>query len=223
MEAASARPAVIAAEIRYPGGKISTPRRNSIPSQKCKSVDRWEQGFAALSKFRRRKGHCCPPQDHVEGKFKLGSWTIVQRYRKDDLSVERKKRLDRIDFVWNWRDFAWEQGYAALLKFKRREGHCRVPFRHHEGKYWLGSWVSVQRRKQNVMLPKRRARLKRSAFYGKRRGAVTLIGGNPAAHGETVGRYLDRPERGEAACRHGWRWRIFDFIQCREPQSSSAS
>ena len=173
-------------------------RRNSIKSWK----DRWEQGFAALSKFRRRKGHCCPPQDHVEGKFKLGSWTIVQRYRKDDLSVERKKRLDRIDFVWNWRDFAWEQGYAALLKFKRREGHCRVPFRHREGKYWLGSWVSVQRRKQNVMLPKRRARLKRSALYGKRRGAVTLIGGNPAAHGETVGRYLDGPPRREAANMH---------------------
>ena len=69
----------------------------------------------------RRKGHCCPPQRHLERKYNLGSWVIVQRYRKDDLSVERKKRLDRIGFVWNWRDFVWERGFAALLKFKQRE------------------------------------------------------------------------------------------------------
>ncbi|MFZ1150794.1 MAG: helicase associated domain-containing protein [Xanthobacteraceae bacterium] len=39
--------------------------------------DRWEQGFAALSKFRRRKGHCCPPLRHVEGKYNLGPWVIT--------------------------------------------------------------------------------------------------------------------------------------------------
>src|SRR5215468_10244549 len=116
-------------------------KRKSIKTQK----DRWEQGFAALRKFRRRKGHCCPPQDHLEGKYNLGAWVIVQRYRKDDLSVARKKRLDRIGFVWNWRDFAWERDLASLLKFKRREGHCRVHLLHREGKYRLGSWVAVQR------------------------------------------------------------------------------
>jgi len=138
--------------------------------------DRWEQGFAALSKFRRRHGHCCPPQDHMEGKFKLGSWVISQRYRQDDLSAQRKKRFDRIGFVWNWRDFAWERGFAALLKFKRREGHCRVPLQHREGKYKLGSWVGVQRRKKNVMSPKRRARLNKIGFIWKaRRGRLAHL------------------------------------------------
>jgi Helicase associated domain len=56
--------------------------------------DRWEQGFAALSKFRRRKRHCLPSRHHLEGKFKLGQWVTTQRYLKDDLSVERKRRLD---------------------------------------------------------------------------------------------------------------------------------
>jgi hypothetical protein len=110
--------------------------------------DRWEQGFTALRKFRRRKGHCCPPQRHVEGKYNLGSWVITQRYRKDGLSVVRKKRLDRIGFVWNGRDFAWERGFAALLNFKRRERHCHVRHLHREGDYKLGSWVVVQRRKR---------------------------------------------------------------------------
>ena len=91
----------------------------------------------------------------MEGKYNLGAWVIVQRYRKDHLSVERKKRLDKIGFVCNWRDFAWERGFAALLKFKRREGHCRVRGLHREGKYKLGSWVAVQRGKKerNVAQP----------------------------------------------------------------------
>jgi len=89
-------------------------------------TDRWEKGFAALSRFRVRKGHCLPSRYHVEGKFKLGPWVMAQRYYKDNLSVERKRRLDAIGFVWDWIDYRWEQGFTALLRFKRREGHCRV-------------------------------------------------------------------------------------------------
>jgi hypothetical protein len=128
--------------------------------------DRWEQGFAALRKFRRREGHCCPPQRHVEGKYNLGAWVVTQRYRKDGLSVERKRRLDRIGFVfdWNWRDVAWERGLAALLNFKRRWGHCRVPGLHREGKYKVGYWVATQRRKKKVLSPKRKARLNKIGF-----------------------------------------------------------
>ena len=80
------------------------------------NIDRWEQGFAALSKFRARKGHCLPPSRHVEGKFKLGVWVRTQRYYKDDLSVDRKRRLDAIGFVWDWIDYRWEQGFTALFE-----------------------------------------------------------------------------------------------------------
>jgi hypothetical protein len=126
--------------------------------------DRWEQGFAALSKFRRRKRHCRPLRDHLEGKFKLGQWVATQRYLKDDLSVERKKRLDAIGFVWNWRDDRWEQGFAALLKFKRREGHCRVPIRYQEENFKLGYWVSTQRRKRTELPALRKRRLNKIGF-----------------------------------------------------------
>jgi hypothetical protein len=127
-------------------------------------TERWEQGFAALSKFRRRKKHCRPSQDHLEGKFKLGQWVTTQRYLKDDLSVKRKKRLDTIGFVWSWRDDRWEQGFAALLTFKRREGHCRVPIRHHEENFRLGHWVSTQRRKRTKLRALRKRRLNKIGF-----------------------------------------------------------
>jgi hypothetical protein len=128
--------------------------------------DRWEQGFAALSKFRRRKRHCLPSRHHLEGKFKLGQWVTTQRYLKDDLSVERKKRLDAIGFVWNWREYLWEQGFAALSRFKHREGHCRVPIQHREGDFRLGYWVSTQRKKGPTYQMCESADLKRSALCG---------------------------------------------------------
>jgi hypothetical protein len=126
--------------------------------------ERWEQGLAALSKFRKRKRHCCPSRHHLEGKFKLGRWVNTQRYLKDDLSVERKKRLDRIGFVWNWREYLWERGFAALSKFKHREGHCRVPIRDREGNFRLGYWVSTQRRKRTELPALRKRRLNKIGF-----------------------------------------------------------
>jgi hypothetical protein len=126
--------------------------------------DRWEQAFAALSKFRRRKRHCLPSRHHLEGTFKLGQWVATQRYLKDDLSVERKRRLDAIGFVWDWRNHRWEQGFAALLKFKHREGHCRVPIQHREGDFGLGYWVSTQRKKRTDLPDVRKRRLKKIGF-----------------------------------------------------------
>jgi hypothetical protein len=148
------------------------------PKRKRKLIktrkDRWGEGFAALAKFRRRTGHCCPPQHHRESKYNLGQWVTTQRYLKDDLSVERKRRLDRIGFVWNWLDFAWELAFAALLKFKRREGHCHVSTQHREGNFRLGQWISMQRRTKTKMSAKRRARLNKIGFVWKeKRGALS--------------------------------------------------
>jgi hypothetical protein len=136
------------------------------------NTDRWEKGFAALAKFRARKGHCCPSCYHIEGKFNLGPWVSTQRYYKDNLSAKRKRRLTALGFVWNWRDHRWEQGFTALLKFKRREGYCRVPTLHSEGNYKLGWWVSTQRRNKKELSAKRKARLNKIAFvWNESKGA----------------------------------------------------
>ena len=113
---------------------------------------RWEQGFAALCKFRRRKGHCCPPLRHVEGKYNLGAWVIVQRYRKDHLSVERKKRLDKIGFVWNARDFAWERGFAALLKIQATRRTLSRPWFTPRRKVqtWIVGCGAARKKERNV-------------------------------------------------------------------------
>ena len=60
----------------------------------------WEEGFAALTTFKAREGHCLVPQRHIEGTFKLGQWVGVQRQSRDTMSAERRRRLDAIGFVW---------------------------------------------------------------------------------------------------------------------------
>ena len=126
--------------------------------------DAWEKGFAALTKFKTRKGHCRVPQNYVEGNCKLGQWVSVQRYNRKTIDVERKQRLNKIGFVWDWRDYAWEKGFVALTKFKARNGHCLVPALHTERKLKLGSWVTMQRRSKNKMSAKRRTRLNDIGF-----------------------------------------------------------
>ena len=48
--------------------------------------------------FKSREGHCRVPRGHEEGSFKLGTWVVNQRNRRNNLSVERKQRLKAI--VW---------------------------------------------------------------------------------------------------------------------------
>jgi hypothetical protein len=62
----------------------------------------------------------------------------VQRYSKDIMPAKRRKRLSAIGFVWDWRENVWEKDFAALTKFKAREGHCRVPSFRIEGRFMLG-------------------------------------------------------------------------------------
>lgn len=63
----------------------------------------WEEAFAALQAFKAREGHCHVPADHVEGARHLGYWVTVQRRCRKKMDSERKRRLDKIGFVWNGR------------------------------------------------------------------------------------------------------------------------
>src|SRR5262249_39435851 len=128
----------------------------------------WELGFAAFLKFKKRERHCLVPALHIEGGFRLGRWVSKQRTCKEkgSLSPERIERLNAEDFVWDSLEEAWEEGFAALLRFKKRERHCRVPAEHIEGRYPLGKWVTKQRtnKKKGSLSAERLKRLIRAGF-----------------------------------------------------------
>jgi len=59
---------------------------------------------------------------------------------------------------------AWNKGFAMLLAFKKREGHCCVLRDHRENGYRLGQWVAVQRYNQENHDDWRRAQLDKIGF-----------------------------------------------------------
>ncbi len=124
----------------------------------------WEKGFTALTKFKARGGHCRVPRHQLEGAFNLAKWVRKQRANQKTISSERQQRLDAIGFVWGVLDSQWEEGFAALTQFKAREGHCRVPASHMEGKFNLGRWVTVKRRDRNILSAERRNQLDAIGF-----------------------------------------------------------
>jgi rubredoxin len=124
----------------------------------------WEEGFAALTAFKTREGHCRVPYLHVEGAFKLGQWVSDRRRAKDTISAERKQRLDDLGFIWDPHEGFWEEGFAALANFRAREDHCRVPKHHDEGTFKLGFWVRNQRKLRDTLSAERRQRLDAIGF-----------------------------------------------------------
>jgi superfamily II DNA or RNA helicase len=131
-------------------------------------ADDWERGFSALKVFHDREGHCSVSQRHTEGNYRLSIWVNRQRMNKDSMADERKQRLDALGFVWDpladASAHAWERGFAALKVFRDREGHCRVPIKHTERDYSLGSWVKTQRKKKDSVTGDRQQRLDALGF-----------------------------------------------------------
>ena len=124
----------------------------------------WEQNFATLQKFRKRKGHCCVAATYQIDGLKLGLWVQSQRLKKDSLTLDRVKRLNSLGFSWDPLAEQWEQNFAALQKFRKREGHCGVPESHQVDRLKLGQWVRVQRSRKDRLTPDRLKRLNSLGF-----------------------------------------------------------
>jgi hypothetical protein len=119
----------------------------------------WNFWFGLLLVFQEREKHCNVPRGHKEGDYSLGAWVTKQRFKKDTLTPERRQRLDKIGFDWDPINSQWEEGFAALLIFKKREKHCNVHYSYIEGVYPLGSWVKHQRRIKDSLSKERKKRL----------------------------------------------------------------
>ncbi len=93
------------------GSWVSNQRGNKVatPIERQKRLDElgflwdarettWDENFAYLKTYAEREGHCCVPVSHRENGFRLGLWVRNQR-NKDDMSEERRRRLDELGFV----------------------------------------------------------------------------------------------------------------------------
>ncbi len=107
--------------------------------------DIWNKGYELLFRYKKDNGHFRVPQNYKTSHFNLGKWTYVQRQNHQKLSKSRKNRLNNVGFTWDPLEEDWNQGYAALTRYKKEFGNTRVPQRFNYNNYQLGSWVSSQR------------------------------------------------------------------------------
>ena len=107
--------------------------------------DGWEEAFSALKEFRKKEGHCLVGQKLVVNGLKLGIWVSKQRSRKELVTPERIKRLNSINFSWDPLTEQWDKAFSVLLKFSKREGHCRIPRNLMHNGFKLGLWANNQR------------------------------------------------------------------------------
>jgi len=126
----------------------------------------WNQMFEQLKAFKKKHGHCDVP-DRWKENSKLGIWVGNQRMKKDHLSSEKRSRLDSIGFDWNPREAAWNQMFEQLLAFKKKYGHCNVPFSYSENKK-LGSWVANLRSRKYRLSQNNLAKLDSLGFEWRR-------------------------------------------------------
>ncbi|MES2345355.1 MAG: helicase associated domain-containing protein [Chlamydiota bacterium] len=116
-------------------------------------ADRWYEGFNILKGYVQREGHASVPAKHVEGSFKLGVWMRTQKYSYIKQSYGKKLSQEKINLLeslaeWSWDnqiEESWNEGYEALMKFVKINGHGDVPARHVMEGFELGTWVSGQR------------------------------------------------------------------------------
>jgi len=127
-------------------------------------TEKWNESMCLLEKFVEREGHCRVPRRYKEEGFALGNWVLRQRNNKDILTSDRLIRLNAAGFVWDILAEQWEEGFSRLRQFKQREGHCRVPDKHKEGDFALGTWVATQRSSKHKPSTENIARLDALGF-----------------------------------------------------------
>jgi superfamily II DNA or RNA helicase len=105
----------------------------------------WFERYGELLSYKEEFGNCDVPKRMRERK-KLANWVVQQRVGRNAgrLSEEKIALLDRLGFKWHPGGHRWRENYLALVEFKQRFNHCRVPQEWPENKR-LATWVCTQR------------------------------------------------------------------------------
>lgn len=124
--------------------------------------DKWELGFRSVKEYAEREGHAKVPIKYktVDG-YRVGGWVVLQRTTKDNLSLERRVRLEELPgWSWDLLSDQWEDAFCHLNEFVEINGHTKVPqsYKTADG-YRLGAWVSKQRAKKESISLERKVQL----------------------------------------------------------------
>ena len=114
----------------------------------------WDFYFGLLTKFVIENGHSSPVKTFVDiNGFALGSWVANQRVNKDNLSLERSKKLESLpNWAWNSNEKKWLDAFEILKEHSIKTKTCTVDRRSKwPNNFGLDSWVIDQRIKHSEL------------------------------------------------------------------------
>jgi hypothetical protein len=122
----------------------------------------WNFWFGLLEVFVESEEHASVSKDfRTADGYRIGNWVSKQRTEKDNISLERKARLEALP-GWSWNSWTdkWEEGFRYLNEFAEREGHVKISqdYKSPDG-YRVGIWINTQRTTKDSMSLVRRKRL----------------------------------------------------------------
>lgn len=143
----------------------------------------WEFWFGLLQQYKETFGDCLVPADHIFEGYPLGKWVTFQRtlQQEERILLERKEKLNSLEFIWNKYSNAWDLAFAHLTAYVEMHGDCLVPTNYQtpDG-YRLGDWVVRTRYRRNNLTNHQEKRLKKLGFVWNsideqwRRGVAAL-------------------------------------------------
>jgi len=108
----------------------------------------WKQRIHDLKAFKKIHRHCNVPYEYQPNPA-LGCWVsnLRKRKKRGELAEDIILVLDGLGFCWV-RKATWRQRIHDLKAFKKKHGHCMVPFRYPPNPF-LGRWVKFVRNAKN--------------------------------------------------------------------------
>lgn len=106
---------------------------------------KWEIKYLKLCEFYNRYNNCNVTKDHIEYYGILNQWIQTQRkdYEKGILALDRKERLSKINFIWNYHDYIWNKKYVCVRYYLRKYPGKQLP---KEAKYNLYAWFKYNKK-----------------------------------------------------------------------------
>lgn len=149
---------------------MRTKKTNKKKKERKKKLtlndSKWENRYLQLKDFKRKYRHCNIPRNWLFDKS-LARWVCHQRVIKNKLAPDRIEKLNKIGFVWNMFDLAWDNMYKQLKEFKDKYGHCEI--RMVKGDYkglvnWVDDQKKYRKRKMKKITPEKIAKLNKLGF-----------------------------------------------------------
>ncbi len=122
----------------------------------------WEELYGQLVDYAKTFGdaHVSIPLKRSTDRS-LRTWLAHQRLKRDRLPLERRKRLEALPgWTWDTRVTRWEEMFAAITSYVKKNGHSRVPRNYlTAGGRTLGNWITLMRSRRADVSKERQARL----------------------------------------------------------------